>query len=136
MKVELFKRDRRLKKKKTSTRFNTVNPVFNDMLGFDLCRSDLSGCRLRISVVQRIRSDPAVPEILLGSPETQLVTDSQPGKDDGADIVSSKTEYHVFGVVSLGGRGCSQSESDHFQQMLKSPRVPIAKWHLLCATTF
>lgn len=151
VKVELYRREQRLKKKKTSTKHNTCNPVFNDMLGFDLMRQDLNQAKLKVLVVQRLKQ-PGTPQPhpplvdqpypLLNNIHSHKPTNNKKGVHD--DVRSDVTgdsggktyDYYVFGMCSFGGRKCSPSEKDHFDQMLKSPRVPVAKWHLLKMTTF
>lgn len=76
VKVSLIHNGRRYKRKKTSVHRNTVNPVFNEALTFDIGRDTLSKCRIEFSVLH---------DSLLG-----------PSESLGRAVVGPDVEKHFF----------------------------------------
>ncbi|XP_054283657.1 synaptotagmin-5 isoform X2 [Macrosteles quadrilineatus] len=76
VKVSLITNGRRLKRKKTSVHRNTVSPVFNEALTFDISKDALTKCRIEFNVMH---------DSLLG-----------PSESLGRAMVSQETEKHFY----------------------------------------
>ncbi|KXJ11752.1 synaptotagmin-1 [Exaiptasia diaphana] len=97
VKVVLLFDGHKIKKKKTSSRHQDRNPVYNDAMMFDI----------PIQLLHRIIFVLSV-----------------------ADKMAGNTRSDVIGRVVIGSPTIGEALS-HWQQMLVSPRRPIAAWHRL-----
>lgn len=64
VKVSLMCEGRRLKKRKTSTKRNTLNPIYNEAIVFDVPPENIEQISLLIAVMDYDRLDPFPPQSL------------------------------------------------------------------------
>ena len=116
---------RRLKKRKTSTKRNTLNPVYNEAIVFDVPPENIDQISLLIAVMDYDRLVSCISFIYSSLTEATLWS---------FHVLFSMSfrvgHNEVIGVCRVG----SEAESlgrDHWSEMLTYPRKPIAHWHPL-----
>ncbi|XP_053742221.1 synaptotagmin-9-like isoform X2 [Synchiropus splendidus] len=116
VKVSLMCEGRRLKKRKTSTKRNTLNPVYNEAVVFDVPPENIHQISLLIAVMDYDRS--ARPPPGLGPPGLTCASVDRVGHNEVIGVCRVGTEAETLG-------------RDHWSEMLTYPRKPIAHWHPL-----
>ncbi|XP_006816178.1 synaptotagmin-6-like [Saccoglossus kowalevskii] len=104
VKVTLIHRGKKVKRKKTVVCKNERNPIFNEALPFDVPLEEMDKVRFIISVCNRYFPD--------------------------SDSECSGKQSEVIGQVIIGN-GVSIVAQDHWMEMLRSPRKPVAQWYTL-----
>jgi len=124
VKVSLMCDGRRLKKRKTSTKRNTLNPVYNEAIVFDVPPENIDQISLLIAVMDY---DRFVRLVSLCDTFTDTTQNTQ-----GCNYFLSRRVGHneVIGVCRVGNEAESLGR-DHWSEMLTYPRKPIAHWHPL-----
>lgn len=123
VKVSLMCEGRRLKKRKTSTKRNTLNPVYNEAIVFDVPPENIDQISLLIAVMDY---DRLVLEPFLFP--CSIFTQVPVSMRSFLDFRVGHNE--VIGVCKVGNEAESLGR-DHWSEMLTYPRKPIARWHPL-----
>ncbi|XP_053356850.1 synaptotagmin-1b [Clarias gariepinus] len=96
VKIHLMQNGKRLKKKKTTIKKNTLNPYYNESFSFEVSSEHIQMVQIIVTVLDYDKI----------------------GKND------------TIGKI-LVGMNSSGTEQRHWEDMLASPRRPIAQWHTL-----
>ncbi|XP_058243842.1 synaptotagmin-1b [Hemibagrus wyckioides] len=96
VKIHLIQNGKRLKKKKTTIKKNTLNPYYNESFSFEVSSEQIQKVQIVVTVLDYDKI----------------------GKND------------TIGKI-LVGTNSSGTEQRHWEDMLASPRRPIAQWHAL-----
>ncbi|XP_027013351.2 synaptotagmin-1b [Tachysurus fulvidraco] len=96
VKIHLMQNSKRLKKKKTMIKKNTLNPYYNESFSFEVSSEQIQKVQIVVTVLDYDKI----------------------GKND------------TIGKI-LVGMNSSGTEQRHWEDMLASPRRPIAQWHAL-----
>ncbi|GAA6065794.1 synaptotagmin-1b [Tachysurus ichikawai] len=96
VKIHLMQNSKRLKKKKTTIKKNTLNPYYNESFSFEVSSEQIQKVQIVVTVLDYDKI----------------------GKND------------TIGKI-LVGMNSSGTEQRHWEDMLASPRRPIAQWHAL-----
>ncbi|KAF7253804.1 Synaptotagmin-6 [Varanus komodoensis] len=118
VKVSLLCDGRRLKKKKTTIKRNTLNPTYNEAIIFDIPPENMDQVSLLISVMDYDRPLP--------SPDTDSDATVSPGLDEKERVGHNE----IIGVCRVANNAEGLGR-DHWNEMLAYPRKPIAHWHPL-----
>lgn len=128
MKVSLICDGRRLKKRKTSTKRNTLNPVYNEAIVFDIPPENIDQISLLIAVMDYDR--------LVFYGHLQHISESRFRCFPMLFILSHRVGHNeVIGVCRVGNDAESLGR-DHWCEMLTYPRKPVARWHALIEVGF
>lgn len=115
---------RRLKKRKTSTKRNTLNPVYNEAIVFDVPPENIDQISLLIAVMDY---DRLVLELFFFS--CSIFTHALASMS--CRFCTFRVGHNeVIGVCRVGNEAESLGR-DHWSEMLTYPRKPIARWHPL-----
>ncbi|XP_025933120.1 synaptotagmin-6 isoform X3 [Apteryx rowi] len=139
VKVSLLCDGRRLKKKKTTIKKNTLNPTYNEAIIFDIPPENMDqkahgftrGSSQCMKHPSRARACPwCMP--LRGSSLRALALLASGAEDDRAALLSLRSVGHneIIGVCRAGAAAEGLGR-DHWNEMLAYPRKPIAHWHPL-----
>ncbi|XP_053478388.1 synaptotagmin-1b isoform X1 [Ictalurus furcatus] len=96
VKIHLMQNGKRLKKKKTTIKKNTLNPYYNESFSFEVSSEQIQKVQIIVTVLDYDKI----------------------GKND------------TIGKI-LVGTNSSGTEQRHWEDVLASPRRPIAQWHAL-----
>lgn len=116
---------RRLKKRKTSTKRNTLNPVYNEAIVFDVPPENIDQISLLIAVMDY---DRLVLELFFFFFLQHFY--SCTGFHELSFLYFRVGHNEVIGVCRVGNEAESLGR-DHWSEMLTYPRKPIARWHPL-----
>ncbi|KAF5910966.1 hypothetical protein HPG69_000930, partial [Diceros bicornis minor] len=132
VKVSLLCDGRRLKKKKTTIKKNTLNPVYNEAIIFDIPPENMDQVSLLISVMDYDRAQRSELDLLGRVPDLGAsLSESMSGLQRWALCFSLRVGHNeIIGVcrVGISAEGLGR---DHWNEMLAYPRKPIAHWHSL-----
>uniref|UniRef100_A0ACB8FM83 Synaptotagmin-10 n=1 Tax=Sphaerodactylus townsendi TaxID=933632 RepID=A0ACB8FM83_9SAUR len=132
VKVSLMCDGRRLKKRKTTIKKNTLNPVYSEAIIFDIPPENVDQVSLSIAVMDYDRPNE---KLLLSHREPLgMMSDvaHECGCCRGGKLMKKSRVGHneVIGVCRIGldAEGLGR---DHWNEMLAYPRKPITHWHPL-----
>lgn len=111
---------RRLKKRKTSTKRNTLNPIYNEAIVFDVPPENINQISLLIAVMDydRFVTDDACFAAQLWGWTLCSCAMCRVGHNE------------IIGVCRVGNEADTLGR-DHWSEMLTYPRKPVAHWHPL-----
>ncbi|KAK2088997.1 Synaptotagmin-3 [Saguinus oedipus] len=114
VKASLISEGRRLKKRKTSIKKNTLNPTYNEALVFDVAPESHRSSGLRL---------------VRGAPGWVCFSTALPG----ASPTPTRSIGHneVIGVCRVGPDAADPHGREHWAEMLANPRKPVEHWHQL-----
>lgn len=129
MKIVLQQNGKRIKKKKTTVKKNTLNPYFNESFSFDVPFE-------QIQVRLRPRTPPPSTSPLPGGAMALSVTLSFCFHLKKVQVVITVFDYDKLGSNDpIGGTfmgyGATGVGLRHWSDMLANPRRPVAQWHTL-----
>ncbi|KAK3570057.1 hypothetical protein QTP86_009587 [Hemibagrus guttatus] len=116
VKIHLMQNGKRLKKKKTTIKKHTLNPYYNESFSFEVSSE-------QIQIIVTVLDYDKIMSVLHAFPQkVQIIVTvldyDKIGKND------------TIGKILVGTNG-SGTERRHWEDMLASPRRPIAQWHAL-----
>ncbi|CAG5135642.1 unnamed protein product [Candidula unifasciata] len=106
VRVTLVHMEKPIKTRKTSCKKNTIDPVFNESVSFNLTQ-------------QQVRRNPA---FLYIERENRIVS---------VWDHNSKSKDDFVGRIVIGHHHTGPQEFQHWERMLQSQRSPVAQWHSL-----
>ena len=128
-----------MRKKRTSVKRSTLNPIYNEALTFDVPSSNIEEVSLIVKVIDYDRY--ASISSLIGRDNTNDMSDIRP-----IPIATLMTQlcsilFYSYNVYRIGydelmgcvGIGTSYigTGRDHWLDMLDNPRKPVAQWYTL-----
>lgn len=125
MKIVLQQNGKRIKKKKTTVKKNTLNPYFNESFSFEVpfAQIQVAFTHSRPRSISKNRSvDVMVTPLLIYSQKVQVVITVFDYDKLGSNDPIGKT-FMGYGATGVGLR--------HWSDMLANPRRPVAQWHTL-----
>ncbi|ROJ25251.1 Synaptotagmin-9 [Anabarilius grahami] len=128
VKVSLMCDGRRLKKRKTSTKRNTLNPVYNEAIVFDVPPENIDQISLLVAVMDydRCTSNNHRLELLKNGDLNRMTLK----RGSLTLFIFSVGHNEVIGVCRVGNDAEGLGR-EHWNEMLTYPRKPIAHWHPL-----
>ncbi|XP_076043950.1 synaptotagmin-5-like isoform X2 [Oratosquilla oratoria] len=124
-----------LKKKKTTWRAATVNPIWNETLIFDLPHTQVEHVTFILAVCSRplpptfevdvLDSGDALPDV------DKDVHDPCGPRDSGSSGGSGKRSDKYVGKVVLGFTVRGGDQKQHWASVLAAPRKVVSQWHTL-----
>uniref|UniRef100_A0A3P8WBZ5 Synaptotagmin 9 n=1 Tax=Cynoglossus semilaevis TaxID=244447 RepID=A0A3P8WBZ5_CYNSE len=122
VKVSLMCDGRRLKKRKTSTKRNTLNPVYNEAIVFDVPPESIEQISLLIAVMDydRVGHNEVIGVCRVGNDADNL------GRDHWGEMLTypRKPVAHWHPLVEVGYQGTSGSSQGGSCNSLKTPPSP------------
>lgn len=123
MKIVLQQNGKRIKKKKTTVKKNTLNPYFNESFSFEVPFAQIQvACTRCLSSLNHRSGDVMVTPLLICSQKVQVVITVFDYDKLGSNDPIGKT-FMGYGATGVGLR--------HWSDMLANPRRPVAQWHTL-----
>eukprot|EP00092_Neocalanus_flemingeri_P010742 GFUD01011571.1.p1 GENE.GFUD01011571.1~~GFUD01011571.1.p1 ORF type:complete len:482 (-),score=142.60 GFUD01011571.1:172-1617(-) len=141
LRIIMFNQSGRLvKKKKTTVKINTKDPVFNETLIFEVTPGQMENCRFLVTLCNRRQvMDMAIMEDI-----TEVINQdssdhegSTPGgfslgSDRNGRCESQGKEKDVcIGRIALGCNVRGDKERDHYQSVCGTPRQVVSMWHTI-----
>lgn len=125
MKIVLQQNGKRIKKKKTTVKKNTLNPYFNESFSFEVPFAQIQVALAhlhRLSILKKRRVDVTLMPLLIYTQKVQVVITVFDYDKLGSNDPIGKT-FMGYGATGVGLR--------HWSDMLANPRRPVAQWHTL-----
>ncbi|KAK8752774.1 hypothetical protein OTU49_007588 [Cherax quadricarinatus] len=128
-----------LKKKKTTWRSNTVSPIWNETLIFDLTQPQVEHVTFLLVLCTRSPQYPVTPT---SSDASNHSANALPDTHDvlvPPDIANSpihdqnqnKKEDRYVGKLALGCNVRGEEQRQHWMAIMASPRKVVSQWHAL-----
>lgn len=135
VRILMFNQSGRLiKKKKTTVKINTKEPVFNETLNFELANNQLENCRFLVTVcLKRKVVDMVVMEANQDSSDQEF---SCPDRfiltnEKGRRESYGKQKDDCIGRIALGKYVRGVKERDHYMSVIETPRKVFSVCHSL-----
>lgn len=125
VKIVLQQNGKRIKKKKTTVKKNTLNPYFNESFSFEVPFAQIQvgfSHPGRLSMWNNASVDQRVTQLSMSSQKVQVVITVFDYDKLGSNDPIGKT-FMGYGATGVGLR--------HWSDMLANPRRPVAQWHTL-----
>uniref|UniRef100_A0AAV2ME98 C2 domain-containing protein n=1 Tax=Knipowitschia caucasica TaxID=637954 RepID=A0AAV2ME98_KNICA len=119
VKVNVFYGRKRIAKKKTHVKKNSLNPVFNESFIYSIPPELLPHLTIDLQLLHLHRA----PQSPLVAPQNPLVARQERGSCGGS-------QSQLMGRAQLGLGTCQSGES-HWSELLQSPRRQVSRWHSL-----
>ncbi|KAF3697136.1 Synaptotagmin-1 Synaptotagmin I [Channa argus] len=128
VKINLLQNGKRLKKKKTTVKKNTLNPYYNESFSFEI---PLEQMQARTHFIRNLPEEQLVSVYTVAPPKNLILM-----KKSKIQAVITVLDYDKIGKNDAIGKIWVGSKSTgaglkHWSDMLANPRRPIAQWHPL-----
>jgi len=135
LRIMMFSQSGRLvKKKKTTVKVNTKEPVFNETLNFEVAPGQLDSSRFLVTLWNR--RQVLDMKIMEEEAVNHDSSDQEGGQLAGLDKTSrGGSQGHpkdvCIGRLSLGNHVAGDKERDHYRSVCHTPRQVFSMWHSL-----
>jgi len=135
LRIMMFSQSGRLvKKKKTTVKVNTKDPVFNETLNFEVAPGQLDTSRFLVTLWSR--RQVLDMKIMEDDTVNHDSSDQEGGLIPGLDKTSRRGSQGqqkdiCIGRISLGNHVPGDKERDHYRSVCHTPRQVFSMWHNL-----
>eukprot|EP00092_Neocalanus_flemingeri_P098151 GFUD01125160.1.p1 GENE.GFUD01125160.1~~GFUD01125160.1.p1 ORF type:complete len:477 (-),score=153.45 GFUD01125160.1:207-1637(-) len=139
LRIMMFNQSGRLvKKKKTTVKVNTKDPVFNETLNFEVAPGQLENLRFLVTLCNRRQVVDIIPMEDIAELINHESSDQEGSGPGGFSFGSDRNGRResqgnqkdvCIGRIALGSTVRGEKERDHYKSVCDTPRQVFSMWH-------